>query len=127
MQRFMLNSHNVPQRYWETNVIPLLQKWHRLFDMIEAADDVPVYSGDPEKIQEKIALQDECIHQLGRIYFDYQLAIQSLWRDRIDQQNETKEAIKTRNRINDWNARLKREEDLLVGWKQSTGKKKRKK
>lgn len=125
MQTFLLNEHHVPRKYWDTNVYPLLDKFHRLFDLIEEADNVPVYNKDPEKLALKESVQSECIRQLHRIYFDYRLLIEAVWRNHLDPSNTTREAVKARNRINDWCARLEREEKLLIGWKNGASKRKR--
>lgn len=118
MTKFLMREKNVPRKYRALAAYPITDKFEELFSQIKAANGV--YTDTPEKVEQRKAEQQKCLFIVDDIYWALQRTVSLLWKDKLKSRNQTADQTRLRNALNDFALRLKREEDLLSGWRNSS-------
>lgn len=118
MTRFLMREKNVPKKYRAIATYPLLDCFEEMFELMRQANRI--YTDTEEKVSQRRAIQKDCLNKLEEIYWLLQRAVGLLWKDKLRARNPTADQERLRNALNDFASRMKREEELLIGWRNGT-------
>lgn len=118
MAKFLMREKNVPRKYRAVAAYPIIDKFEELIAKIEAANRIR--TDTEEHVEERKKKQAECIAMVDDVYRLLQRAVGLLWKEKLKSKTPTAEQQRLRNALNDFAIRLKREEELLTGWRKST-------
>ncbi len=118
MMKFLLREKNVPRKYRGVVTYPIVAAFDELFDLMHQANRI--YADAEESTAKRREIQTACIRKVDEIYRLLQRTVSLLWKDRLKSKTPSAEQQRLRNALNDFATRLKREEELLTGWRNST-------